>query len=702
MGTALDTVHTALSLAGAHQARENGDWTCPAHDDHTPSLSVNQGDKGAVLHCQAGCELGSILDAIGLTARDLFDDDPDRPQVITATYDYTDETGNLLYQVVRYANKKFSQRKPGLVDEWMWTVKDVRRVPYHLPAVLEAAKAGGEIHVTEGEKDADALTRAAVVATCNSGGAGSSTKEHWTDEHSRALTGAGQVWVWADKDQPGRDHAQRVAASLARFQIPHTVVEAATGKDAADHLAAGFGAHQFVIVGETESVEADKLWAHLKQGSRFVLDDPAELDPVWGADDAVAWASGESLLIVGPTGVGKTTLQNLLIAARCGIIDNVLGWPVKPADRPILLMAMDRPRQARRALRRLFGEQHRQTLDERLMVWEGPPPADLGRHPEILAELVDRARAGTVFIDSLKDAAVKLGDDEVGGNVNRAIQTVTTAGIEVVGLHHQRKGQGGTKPRTLEDVYGSTWITAGAGSVLILWGTAGDPIVELSHLKQPAAELGPFKIEHDATKGEMSIFRGFDALRYLRLRGATGCTVIEAARAQFEKDPNDNEQRKTRRLFESLVAKGQATRDDAIRGGNGGATAAHYYINEPSAPIGALRVQDDKSAGQAIGAGFHQNPPSKTIGAPSTPSALEDKTAGQTIGAVIGAIGSPESSAPIPPPLGGGRPTPEPEDLLAGFEPASRISDPCRFKRHDDCHWEPCGCTCHAHEGEPF
>jgi hypothetical protein len=34
-------------------------------------------------------------------------------------------------------------------------------------------------------------------------------------------------------------------------------------------------------------------------------------------------------------------------------------------------------------------------------------------------------------------------------------------------------------------------ITAGAGSVVLLWGAAGDPIVEWRHLKQPAAEVGP-------------------------------------------------------------------------------------------------------------------------------------------------------------------------------------------------------------------
>jgi hypothetical protein len=46
---------------------------CPAHDDHDPSLSVTEGGDGRVLlHCFAGCEIGAILAALGLTVVDLF------------------------------------------------------------------------------------------------------------------------------------------------------------------------------------------------------------------------------------------------------------------------------------------------------------------------------------------------------------------------------------------------------------------------------------------------------------------------------------------------------------------------------------------------------------------------------------------------------------------------------------------------------
>ena len=48
-----------------------------------------------------------------------------------------------------------------------------------------------------------------------------------------------------------------------------------------------------------------------------------------------------------------------------------------------------------------------------------------------------------------------------------------------------QRENGGAKPKRLADVYGSRWLTAGMGSVLLLWGEPGDLVVEVRHLKQP-------------------------------------------------------------------------------------------------------------------------------------------------------------------------------------------------------------------------
>ena len=142
----------------------------------------------------------------------------------------------------------------------------------------------------------------------------------------------------------------------------------------------------------------------------------------------------------------------------------------------------------------------------------------------MLAELAALADADTIIIDSLKDAALKLADDETGSGWNRARQMAIEAGAELVELHHPRKAQADNrKPSKLEDLYGSRWITAGAGSVIILWGEAGDPVVEFIHLKAPAAAGPPFMMGIDPAAGTVHVDQpAVDLVEQIRQRGGTG------------------------------------------------------------------------------------------------------------------------------------------------------------------------------------
>jgi replicative DNA helicase len=238
---------------------------------------------------------------------------------------------------------------------------------------------------------------------------------------------------------------------------------------------------------------------------------------------------------------------------------------------------MDRPRQIQRAFGRLAHPEQRQALNERLVVRPGPPPRDLARHPEVLAYMANMAGAATVFVDSLKDAAIGLSDDEVGAGLNRAMQIALAEGIEVAALHHQRKGQNGTRPKTLEDVYGSTWVVAGAGSVLLLWGTPGDALVELIHLKQPGGPVGPPQLEHDHATGRSSTVAGFDPLRYLRGQ-PDGATAEAFARARFNRQPSARDQANARSQLNRLLKAGKVHKVEAIEGGAHGTRPARWYL----------------------------------------------------------------------------------------------------------------------------
>src|SRR3954453_2699400 len=107
--------------------------TCPCHPDHDPSLDITMGDKGVpVVTCRAGCDQGQVWAAV-IPPRQPK---PGAGRRITATYDYTDEHGVVLYQAVRFEPKDFRQRQPDGAGGCRWSMAGFRYVPYHLPSVI--------------------------------------------------------------------------------------------------------------------------------------------------------------------------------------------------------------------------------------------------------------------------------------------------------------------------------------------------------------------------------------------------------------------------------------------------------------------------------------------------------------------------------------------------------------------------------------
>jgi hypothetical protein len=337
----------------------------------------------------------------------------------------------------------------------------------------------------------------------------------------------------------------------------------------------------------------------LRPGGAFILDIPDNVPAIWGRGEAVLWAEGEALTICGPAGVGKTTLTGQVLRARL-VGGEVLGYPVQPTTTKVLYLAMDRPRQIARALRRTLGDLPRQILDERLIIWPGPPIADVAAHPETLVGLVKLAGADTVIVDSIKDAAVGLSSDEVGAGYNRARQMCIAEGIEVLEQHHMvKKGDNGSRPTSLADLYGSVWIGAGAGSVLLMHGAAGDPIVEMTHLKTPAEEVGPSKLIHDHQAGRTEIWHQTDLLAMARACGHRGITAKAAASTIAEKEnPTKAEIEKARRRLDRLVTTGQLHRVEGNKGGSDGGQAASWVFVAESPTAGLIPTDHETDHGR--------------------------------------------------------------------------------------------------------
>jgi replicative DNA helicase len=322
-------------------------------------------------------------------------------------------------------------------------------------------------------------------------------------------------------------------------------------------------------------------WASLfVAGGSFILDAPALPPSIWG-DGAkqVIWAQGEAFMPVGPQGIGKTTLAQQTALARIGLRSEVLGYPVEPGKRNVLYLAMDRPAQVQRSFARMVTEAQREILDKRLIIWKGPLPEDLVKNPKLLREMCQEADADTLYVDSLKDAAPGLNTPTIAAAYNQARQFVIATDTEMAELHHQRKAtKGNPKPKTLDDVCGGMQLTAGAGSVVLLWGEPGDTIVEWSHLKQPAEPVGPFLVQHHHDSGYSTVMAEgeTDLVELAISKGAKGITVREAAEKLFHTENPATDQIEAARRRLDRHCKSNDARLKREGGGRGGNNAARY------------------------------------------------------------------------------------------------------------------------------
>jgi hypothetical protein len=176
-----------------------------------------------------------------------------------AIYDYTDADGKLVYQALRYKNKKFNQRKPHPTkpDKWIYDVKDCKPLPYRLQELKNASV----VAITEGEEDVKSILSmnlmdadfCPIAATTRSGGVGK-----WTPEQLEHLRGK-QVLLVGDNDDVGKDymHTMRmalegIAESVSMVHIPSEC------KDISEYLK-GHSADEF-----TELLEVDWLASNVQ------------------------------------------------------------------------------------------------------------------------------------------------------------------------------------------------------------------------------------------------------------------------------------------------------------------------------------------------------------------------------------------------------------------------------------------------------
>jgi len=195
-----------------------GQATCPFHNDYKPSLCFNNqsgtfychgcGAKGDIFHfygMKNGLDIhGEFQKILQGIVKDFGITRVEEKQKIVETYDYKDESGQLLFQVCRLKPKGFYQRRPDGKGDWICNLKGVQPVLYGLQEVVKA----GEVLIVEGEKDADTARSLGMCGTTCPMGAGK-----WMPEFSEYLRGKDVVLI-PDNDQPGREHMSQVALAV--------------------------------------------------------------------------------------------------------------------------------------------------------------------------------------------------------------------------------------------------------------------------------------------------------------------------------------------------------------------------------------------------------------------------------------------------------------------------------------------------------
>lgn len=416
----------------------------PGHSPEDFSLSIkldHSATDGLIVHSFAGddpivCK-DYVRKKLGLPPFARAGAKPKRK--IVATYDYTDEHGELLFQVVRYEPKNFQQRRPDGNGGWRWQLGDVRRVPYHLPELLEAVACDRPIFIAEGEKDVDALMKLGVTATCNSGGA-----KKWHDEHSAHFKDA-DVIILPHNDEPGRNHAADIVRSLTDIAASVRVLNLPglpEKGDAYDWIESGGSLAELWKLAEgAPEPEAPTAPATALSLNEWLKRDIPPLDLLCGSFIHKLCR----VIITGPTGLGKTML-GIALAFACAAGSGFLHWKAGRAAR-VLIVDGEMPRGLMQE--RLRAEALRSGLKpENLFVlskedFEDMAPLNSEEGQQWMDVRIEELKPDLMLLDNIQ--ALIVGDhtkEESWSPVLPWVRSLTKRHIGQIWFHHTGHNEG--------------------------------------------------------------------------------------------------------------------------------------------------------------------------------------------------------------------------------------------------------------------
>ena len=450
-----------------HKTLNGWQACCPAHEDHKASLSITIKDNKILIYCHAGCSIDDILAKAKLTVKDLFLEETNTKPVIIAIYEYTDESGKLLFQTIRFNPKDFRQRRPDGMGGWLWNLKGIPLVPYRLPLILKEPS----IFIVEGEKDADNLWKIGLPATCNPMGAGK-----WKQEWSKFFEGK-EAFIIPDLDDPGKKHAFDVGKKLFGHALRIKIIELSTDskiKDVSDWLNNG-GTKETLLQVVTKTKEwlppgAKPPKPVLKTFTAEALEEMIFPDSKW----AIPGILPEGLTILAGRPKRGKSWMGLGIALAVASGGKALGKIDVDKGDALYLALEDNPRRLQNRLAQLKSPETK--LNSSLHLVTEFLPLQLGGMQTIQDWLDKHPKTRLVVIDTLgrilpsgKSKSNQFIDDYQF--IGKLQMLAINHGFALLIIHHIRK-EGAEY--ALDRVAGTTGITGAADSIWVLDSGKGE------------------------------------------------------------------------------------------------------------------------------------------------------------------------------------------------------------------------------------
>ncbi len=404
----------------------------------------------------------------------------------TGKWDYHDRDGSLIACVYRYdppGQKK--QFRPWDVKSKAWRAPDIRPL-YNLPGIADA----NDVVLVEGEKAAQALINAGIVATTSMHGSNAPVeKTDWSP-----LSGK-RVVVWPDKDKAGWDYAE-AAANAARTAGADTVsilippTDKPATWDAADAVAEGMDIRGFLDSAQQQEPLRKKRRINLQDWTFDRYQGPPP-ERHWLIDGVLPLGVPGMVAAIG--GAGKSMLL-MDLAAKVALTETgslmpleALGGAVVPiAGAAVMLTAEDDQDEVHRRTAQLVFEQ---PDPGKLIIVPLPnaggamPLVGMGREGPVLTEEFYDLREELLEIPNLRLVVIDPLQNFAGGDVNSDPaagamffsgmgRLAAETGATTLVTHHFRKGNSKpimTASEAREAIRGTTALVDGGRWSYAIW-----------------------------------------------------------------------------------------------------------------------------------------------------------------------------------------------------------------------------------------